>query len=589
MQKCMKSKKSGIKHNRIFLFGYCIKIFARSAPLWMIVTFFVEACIGLLQTVAYITTGKIIDAAEMYFNMEVLYSTVLKLLICGAFVYITMDFMRLVLNTSYNILRNKLERDMLEKINIKLKSIMLNNFEQNELYDDIRRAKEAIPPIISITSTIGIFIMAASRLFTLSWYVFFQNPIYVILVILPTIPIIITRMVNGKNLYDFFYKESPQKRECEYIKNYFIHRNFCKETRTLNISTYLRNEWEKRYLSTMKEELFVNYKNCIVYIIMNILKNLIYIVTLLVSIYGLYSENINTGMFILLTSMITTAHSTIEVVFARGGDMANSIKYMGDYLKVLNLNNEYKKEKTPFLSEIELHNISFNYPLNNKAVLKQINLTIRKGEIISIVGRNGSGKTTLSKILSGLYNPTEGEIKYNGRIKKANELLDCTMLFQDFAEYLLSIKENISFGDIDTLDDIPLIKSFMEKVGLSDKYGLEQYVGKEFGGIELSGGEWQKLAIARGLIGQKEFIILDEPASRLDPVSEYKIFNMILCALEGKTGIIITHKMALTKFSDRIIVLEDGKIVEEGSHKELITKDSQYKEMFEKQNKFYQQ
>lgn len=243
---------------------------------------------------------------------------------------------------------------------------------------------------------------------------------------------------------------------------------------------------------------------------------------------------------------------------------------------------------------IVLKDVNFMYPNTNNLILENINLEICKGEKIAIVGDNGS---TLIKCILGLYSISKGDILVdNKNINSIN--LDSywkkiSVVFQDYMKFHFSFKENIGFGELNSLGDIKKIKLAAQNSGMStfieqlpEKYDttLGQYL-KE--GIDLSGGQWQRLAISRAIIKNSDILIFDEPTAALDPLNELDIMNKLSEMLNGKTGIIISHRLATTRFVDKIIVLKNGKIIEEGKHQDLIEKKGVYYQMYKSQSKWY--
>ncbi|OGM25894.1 hypothetical protein A2962_00435 [Candidatus Woesebacteria bacterium RIFCSPLOWO2_01_FULL_39_61] len=239
---------------------------------------------------------------------------------------------------------------------------------------------------------------------------------------------------------------------------------------------------------------------------------------------------------------------------------------------------------------IEVKNVSFKYPSTERYILKDFNLTIRSGEKIALVGENGAGKTTLIKLLLRFHDVTEGEVLINGVNIKEVDLdkwhEEIGALFQDFIKYQFTFKENVYFGDLSKPKKIKFLKLAIEQSG-ADKFidtlpeGRNQILGKMFeGGIDLSGGQWQKLALARAFYRNAPILILDEPTSAIDAKAEYEIFQKVQNLQKDKTVVIISHRFSTVRSADRILVLEGGKIIEEGNHRELMEKEGLYEELF---------
>lgn len=260
--------------------------------------------------------------------------------------------------------------------------------------------------------------------------------------------------------------------------------------------------------------------------------------------------------------------------------------------------NGIKLEEKDYLdAEIVFENVSFIYPNQEKKSLSNINLTIKKGERISIVGENGAGKTTFIKLLLRLYEPTEGRILFNGIDIRDIDYQDYqkifSTVFQDYKLFAFRIIDNITSLEGNEAEKEKVMKC-LEKAGLSSKiekleHGLDTYLYNIYDeeGIELSGGESQKLAIARALYKDSPIVILDEPTAALDPRAEYEIYTRFLALVESKTSIFISHRLSSTKLCDRIVLFKDGSIEETGTHNELLQKGGLYAELFRMQAQFY--
>lgn len=244
---------------------------------------------------------------------------------------------------------------------------------------------------------------------------------------------------------------------------------------------------------------------------------------------------------------------------------------------------EREGEETTDGKTLELKDVYFKYPNAKDFAISGINLKINPGEKVAIVGINGSGKSTLSKLLLGEFEPTKGEVFIGGvssKKLKEPEIYDKrSQVSQFFNRYEMSLKENISF-DKDLIFSESDVKSFVKKKGLD----LESVLGREFGSVELSGGEWQRIAILRGFNKTSEFITLDEPTSAIDPINEKEIYDFFDDKSNGKTEIIITHRLGAIKYVDRILVMENGKIIEDGDFRELTERQGKFKEIYDSQS-----
>jgi len=253
--------------------------------------------------------------------------------------------------------------------------------------------------------------------------------------------------------------------------------------------------------------------------------------------------------------------------------------------------------------DLEFRNVSFTYlgkDPETQAALKNVSFTVHAGEAVALVGRNGAGKTTLVKLLTRLYDPDEGEILIGGRNIKEYDLKELReqvgVIFQDYVNYYMTARENIGVGRVDKIENKELVMSAARKSGASEvierlPQGYETMLGRWFKDLkdstQLSGGEWQKIALARAFMRDARILVLDEPTSSLDAQAEYEVFAQFRVLTRGKTAVFISHRFSTVRLADRILVLENGSIIENGSHKELITLDGRYAELFNLQAEAY--
>jgi len=242
---------------------------------------------------------------------------------------------------------------------------------------------------------------------------------------------------------------------------------------------------------------------------------------------------------------------------------------------------------------IEFDHVSFTYPGTDKPVLEDLCFKVADRELIALVGRNGAGKSTITKLLSRLYHPSAGNIRVAGRLidEIAQDVLAKTfsVVFQDFAKYQLTLRENVAFGAIEKLcDDIAIVGALQKARFDNTSLTLDSPLGRiEKDGVDLSGGQWQRLALSRAFLADNQFFVLDEPTASLDPVAESEMYSSFISAMAEHGCLVISHRLASAKLCERILVLDDGRIVEEGSHDELMSHDGLYREMFDKQSLWY--
>ncbi len=251
----------------------------------------------------------------------------------------------------------------------------------------------------------------------------------------------------------------------------------------------------------------------------------------------------------------------------------------------------------PIQRGFEFRDVSFAYPGTNRRVLSNFNFTLSPGERVALIGENGQGKTTIVKLITRLYDPTEGRILLDGVDLREYDLADLHaeigVIFQDFMRYEMTARENIAMGriEVDHADEeieYAAEKSMASEVIARLRGGYDQMLGRRFeGGVDLSGGEWQKLALARAYLRDAQLLILDEPTASLDARSEFEVFERFAELTYGKMALLISHRFSTVRMADRIVVLEGGRLVEEGSHSQLVALGGRYAAMFEMQAASY--
>jgi ATP-binding cassette subfamily B protein len=329
-----------------------------------------------------------------------------------------------------------------------------------------------------------------------------------------------------------------------------------------------------------------------------------FVATQAFNLAAVFAGKLAIGEFTLYFQQTLNLTQGAEGLLDNYSSMSMRSKYIDQYFELLDYPNSLVTPESPakLPSEpkpptIEFKNVSFKYPDSKRFILKDFNLKIESGEKVALVGENGAGKSTIIKLLLRFYDVNEGQLFINGvNIKEIdidNWYTNIGALFQDFIKYQFTFRENVIYGDLTKKDDMDAIKDAIQKAG-ADSYlsdlpqGMEQIVGKTFeNGIDLSGGQWQKLALARTFFRDAPILILDEPTSAIDAKAEYEIFQKVQELQKDKTVIIISHRFSTVRHADRIFVLDEGKIVEKGNHKELMKKNGLYAELFEIQAQGY--
>ena len=309
------------------------------------------------------------------------------------------------------------------------------------------------------------------------------------------------------------------------------------------------------------------------------------------------------GTLTLLANAIREASSNLQQTFSTLSTIADQALFLTDLIAFFEMKPTIRSKPNalpaprPIQRGFEFRNVSFQYPGGGRLILDRLNFTLRPGERIALIGENGEGKTTIVKLMTRLYDPLEGQVLLDGVDLKEYDLDDLYreigVIFQDFMRYEMTARENIAVGQIEQIGNMALLqdsaaKSMADHVVNKLAFKYDQMLGRRFdGGVDLSGGEWQKIALARAYLRNAQVLILDEPTSALDARSEYEVFQRFAELTVGKMALFISHRFSTVRMADRIVVLEKGRIAEEGDHDALTSLGGRYAEMFELQAASY--
>ena len=400
----------------------------------------------------------------------------------------------------------------------------------------------------------------------------------------------------GTRVRHFEVENTRNKRLADYYVQLLTERRSGAEIRLWSIGETLLQRWRTILAQYLQERLHIDFRNASQGIFQVFIFVAIIAGALLVT--SLSQGRVEAGLAALVLEALRniTAGMNSMQYFVIG--FVQHAGYGEDLRRLLEekQDEDAPEAQTPYphpmREGIRLHSVAYRYPGADTDALSDINIHIRPGEILAIVGENGAGKTTLAHILAGLRSPTAGHFTIDGintaTISPEALRRACTVVFQHPARYPTTLRENLVLNGEDTSD--PHAEATLTHVGLPvERYPLNSLLGPEFGGVDFSGGEWQRVAIARSLIKEGDnFVIFDEPTAALDPLAELEIFQQFVELVEGKTALLIAHRLGPTRLVDRVVVLDGGRIVEIGNPTELLQRNGKYAEMFAAQSEWYQ-
>lgn len=393
-------------------------------------------------------------------------------------------------------------------------------------------------------------------------------------------------------------------RMADYLKNTMWTPQAMRELKLYNSLPYLISKWGDRIRRQNQLRFGMRRNEIKIGSILTLLQVSIVIVSLWLMIISSIEGRLSIGeVIVVFLAMLTVNGMAMQLSWPISKLYIQSYKIAELVEFLYSDHNEEdqpakRDEEINQIGMIKLENVSYQYPSNKKWVLKDINLIIKQGETLALVGENGAGKSTLIKLILGFYKPTRGRILIDGKdlndIDKQSYQKKISAVFQDFVRYNLSIRENITLGNIDKMMDDTRIRDVLCIINAEDILGgnenVDQLLGRlNEGGRDLSGGQWQKIAMCRALYRDYDLIILDEPTASIDPSAEVEVFNKFMKLSDGFTCIFISHRLGWAKHADRIVVLHQGAIIEQGNHLELMKNERSYSEMFKLQASWYSQ
>ena len=496
-------------------------------------------------------------------------------------------------------LKLKLDREALVKLERKSRDVPAEWFEHREFLDFLEKAYKGTGYCFTLLVPMLRFLFKYGPYCVLmGLYLKRYDPVLALCVVLIFIPAFASMVIRPDLIFELEDHAAPARRMDAYLKKCVGGPEYFKETRTLGISGYFKS----KFLENVK------LLNGYIWKAQKKIK-LVELMTTLFSVFG-YGGVMMLLVVSLLRGRITTAlyasvFSSITLMYAMCDDAAYHFLSPFDGVAIVNsfvalINGKLPERKdgpVDFSKPIVAEDITFSYPGADKLALDHVSFRVRAGETIAIVGNNGSGKTTLSKILLGIYTPKSGSVKIGdvdiGEISSKSVGVGMSAVFQNFLKYKMSVEDNIRISDPGRQDPAALencaAQFDMDFEAEQFVEGRDTILSREFGGTELSGGQWQKIAIMRGLYRDRKVMVLDEPTSAIDPLEETRLYQKFAEMAEGRTAFIVTHRIGLTKIADRIMVMDRGRLVQTGTYEELEKEEGMFREMLQAQKKWYMQ
>lgn len=480
----------------------------------------------------------------------------------------------------------------------------LSTFEDATFYDQLQQAQReaAFRPVGMVTGVFGL-IRTLLTFLTMIALLVRLGPLLAIVALLAPIPAFIASTRYGWRGFQQMRRQSPERRIMAYLMTLLTTDTYNKEVKLFTLGDFFINRYQvlaEKFLQENQGLMIRRYLAAFCWGTLTLLASGgTYLYVALLAVRGV----INIAGLTIYTGAASQVQSNIQGLLGGLSSMYENTLYLNTLFDLFEFKPRIQAPAHPvpvsrhFTQGIEFRNVSYTYPGRPEPTLRNISFTVTPGETMALVGRNGAGKTTIVKLLTRLYDPDSGQILINGvdirEYDPAELRREIGVVFQDYVTYFLSARENISVGRLEAATDQSRVEHAAEQSGADSVIarlpkGYDTTLGKWFDqGFQLSGGEWQKIALARAFMRDAQILILDEPTAALDAQAEYEIFARMRELTEDKTALFISHRFSTVRLADRIMVLEDGKIIELGSHDELLLQDGRYAELFNLQATAY--
>jgi ATP-binding cassette subfamily B protein len=557
--------------------------------------------------VAILYVGKLIidQVIQISTHKEILtvHHFLWKLVIAEFLLAILSDVLNRVITLLDGLLGDLFSNHTSIKIMQHAATLDLDQFENSVFYDKMERARQqTVGRTVLLSQTLSqIQDLITMGFLTAGLFVF--NPWLIVLLLVAIIPAFLGEAYFNDQSYTLNRRQTPERRELDYVRYLGASDETAKEVKIFNLSEFIIARFRALSNKFYADNRLLVIRRSVWGSIFSMMGSLGYYLAYAFIIYKAIYGKITVGDLTFLAGSFRQLRALLEGILNRFTSVSQGAIYLSDFFEFFEIKSQITLavNPRPFPNPIKqgftFENVGYRYSNAENWANRHLNFTLHAGEKLALVGENGAGKTTLVKLLARLYEPTEGRILLDGHDLREYDINDLRMqigiIFQDYLRYQMTIGKNIATGNITQQANNELIQNAAEQSlanlfisKYSNKY--EQQLGRRFNdGVELSGGQWQKIALSRAYMKNAQLMILDEPTAALDARAEYEVFQRFADLTKGRTSVLISHRFSTVRMADRIVVLEQGQLLEIGSHEELLQKNGKYAELFHLQAKGY--
>lgn len=501
------------------------------------------------------------------------------------------------------LLGERVARAMWDKVLEVATGVPLRHFESSDFFNRLQRVQsnalsrpyQVTQGLIAMVGALGASLGVGAALVSIS-------PLLLPLLLVGGLPVLLTSRRESRLEFDFSVSQTPQLRMRQYLTLLQTGRDEAKEVRAFGLAGWLRERFDRVYSQYLSDLTAHVRRRSLLSVLGNVGTSVVLMLTLAVLVWMIVDGQVTVagaGAAIvairMLASQVQALFAGVQRIFESGlflDDLADFLRHRAHAAQ-----DDDRPEAPAGFAELQADGVTFRYPGQEQPAVRGVDVTLRRGEVVAIVGENGSGKTTLSKLVAGLYEPDEGAIRWDGTDVRewstSSMRSRIAVIFQDFVRYALTALDNVAMGRVAAPPDVERAREAARAAGAESAIdalptGFQTPLSRIFaGGRDLSGGQWQRVAIARGFYRDAPLVILDEPSAALDPRAEHDLFASLRETLRGHTVLFISHRFSTVRSADRIFVMDEGEVVEHGSHDELMAQRGLYAELFSLQAAAY--